>query len=447
MDLVTELARRIGAGRISAQTDPGRLTDWLGHSGADAVAVVHPESARQVADVLRVAGAHGVGVQLQGGNTGLVRGGIPPDCGPPVVLLVTDRLGGIKAVDGGTGQLTAGAGATVAEVQRAAVAHGWRYGVDLASRDSATIGGTVATNAGGIRVCAYGATRAQLLGVEAVLADGSVISDLGGLSKDNTGYDLPGLLCGSEGTLAVITAVRVRLWRPPPDSTLVAVPTATLAEAAEVAATAAAPGNPLLAAEVVDTASWRGCAVASGLPDPLRGAAKAFVLLLEVGDGGDASGFSGSVAERAGAAVALGVGDKRTLWRLREGQTDYWVSRGGSLHKFDVSLPVSALDPFLHDVRGHAGRLSGEAGVFGHIREGNLHVQLRLPTDEQLDPTATILGAAARLGGSISAEHGVGREKARYLNLRRSATELAAMRAIKAAFDPAGTLNPGVLLD
>ena len=192
----------------------GYEIDWSRRFGGPSQCVVRPGSTAQVSDVLTLLNREGIPVIPQGGNTGLVGGGVPAPSGVPPVILSLTRLDWIDPVDSLAGQVTVGAGATLGAVQRHACAAGWEYGVDLAARDTATIGGTIATNAGGIRVIAYGMTRAQLAGIEAVMPDGTVISHLSGLAKDNTGYDLAGLLCGSEGTLAVITAARLRLHRP-----------------------------------------------------------------------------------------------------------------------------------------------------------------------------------------------------------------------------------------
>ena len=188
-------------------TDPdivtSSTTDWTGRFVGHSEAVVRPGSTDEVAGVIAVCRELGLALVPQGGNTGLVGGGVPLH---GEVVLALGRLDGLGAVDGPAGQITVGAGVTLAGLQRAATVAGWAYGVDIASRDSATVGGMVATNAGGLHVIRYGATRAQLTGLEAVLGTGAVVSHLAGLVKDNTGYDWPGLVCGSEGTLAVVTA-------------------------------------------------------------------------------------------------------------------------------------------------------------------------------------------------------------------------------------------------
>ena len=214
MSLETELAEAVGVTHVL--TDPGLTSsytvDWTGRFVGSARAVVRPATPAQVADVVTLCAGYGVAVVPQGGNTGLVGGGTPR--GADQIVLSTRRLAAIEPVDTATREVTAQAGVTIGDLQRAAVAAGLRYGVDLASRDSATVGGTVATNAGGLRVVRHGTTRAQVRGLEVVLADGRIASRLAPPPQDNAGLDLTDLLVGSEGTLAVVTAARVRLVTP-----------------------------------------------------------------------------------------------------------------------------------------------------------------------------------------------------------------------------------------
>jgi FAD/FMN-containing dehydrogenase len=339
-----------------------------------------------------------------------------------------------------------GAGVTLAEVQREATRVGRYYGVDLAARDQATIGGTVATNAGGVRVCAYGMTRQQVLGLEFVLADGSVISDMVTLPKDNTGYDLSQLVCGSEGTLGIITKVAVKLLPKPGASTVFALPVADLAAAQAVVAETEAGAYRLLAAEICDANGWRLAARYSGFPAPFD-AGDGVALLVEIEDAGMAEGVPLGVQESEELVVATDLREHRRLWELREGQTEVW-SRMGLVHKFDVSLPSPEMDAFVATVRKAAlgvDRVS-DFGFFGHIADGNLHLEVVGDDVDVAHLTGVVLGVVSDHGGSISAEHGVGRAKAGYLALRRSDSEIETMRRIKSALDPQWTLNPGVLL-
>jgi FAD/FMN-containing dehydrogenase len=413
-------------------------TDWTGRTTGRALAVALPSTVDEVAAVVRACAAAGVGLTVQGGNTGMVAGAVPDG----TVVLSTRRLLGLGPVEDGT--VVAGAGETLAAVQAHARRAGWDYGVDMASRDSATVGGTVATNAGGIHVVAHGTTRAQVLGAEVVLADGSVVRRLGGLVKDATGYDLTQLVVGSEGTLGVVTAVRLRLVprAPTVETALVGVESVAATLALVGHARRAAVG--LRAAELVLPDGIALVRTTAGLPAPLSVPAAAYVLLEATAGLVDALATAPGVVD---AAIAADATDAARLWAYRERMTEALAQLGtrvGVPHKLDVSLPFAALAPFLADLPGVAAGCT--VHTFGHVGDGNLHVNVLgpAPDDESVDDA--VLRLAASYGGSIGAEHGVGRAKRRWLSLSRSPAELAAMRAVKTALDPAGLLNPGVLL-
>ena len=445
-DFVCRLVGAVGPSHVITAPDlmEQYVTDWSRRFTGPALAVVRPASTAEVAAVVRVCAEAGVPIIPQGGNTGLVGGSVPE--GDPVrlpVVLSTRRLDGIEPVDRLSGQVTAGAGATLGDVQRHAAAAGWSYGVDLAARDSATIGGTVATNAGGIHVVAYGMTRAQVVGIEAVLPDGSVVSHLSGMLKDNTGYDLGALLCGSEGTLAVITAVRLRLHRPVGRTTVALIGCASYAQAIDLMSSAVVSGVRLLAAEVVDETGMQLAADLRGVGWPLA-ARHPVVTLLEVVDGGDASGLVG--LDDADVVVGIDAAERSRLWSFRESQGEAF-SALGVCHKLDVSVPLPSLPACADELREVVAAVPGmrQFGVFGHLADGNIHVEAFGPDPD--DPTVdqAVLACVARYGGSISAEHGVGRAKAGDLHLCRSEAEIAAMRALKVAWDPQGLMNPGVI--
>lgn len=452
LELAKTLAEIVGDAHLYIGNDRVApfVTDWTRRFGGPCVAVVRPASVTEVAEIICACAAAGVPVLPQGGNTGLVGGSVPAANGhqPPVIISML-RLTELGPVDGLAGQVTAGAGATLGDVQRHAVAAGWNYGVDLAARDSATIGGTVATNAGGIHVIAHGMTRAQVVGIEAVLADGSVISHLSGMLKDNTGYDLAALLCGSEGTLGIITAVRLKLHRPLGRTTLSLVGAASYADAlalmarAGVASESNAPGSRLLAAEVIDAPSMDLVCDLADLPWPLE-QRWPVVVLLEVVDGGDGSGLP--LDESADAVVAFDAADQARLWAYRERQADAYGAVG-IVHKLDVSVPLPKLAACADELVALIGTLPAVTtfGIFGHLADGNMHVEIVGPAGDDLRADLAVLECVAGYGGSISAEHGVGRTKAADLHLCRSAGEIAAMRAIKGALDPQGLMNPGVL--
>jgi FAD/FMN-containing dehydrogenase len=360
----------------------------------------------------------------------------------------TRRLDSIDSIDHLSGQLTVGSGATLGDVQRHAAAAGWEYGVDLAARDTATIGGTVATNAGGIRVIANGMTRAQLVGIEAVLADGSVISHLGGMLKDNTGYDLASLLCGSEGTLGIITAVRLRLHRPAGATSVGFIGVSSYADALSLVEVARSGGARVLAAEILDETSMDRVCEAFNLPWPFR-ARVPYALLFELADGGDGSGFE-NLAEHPAVlgdlVVALQARDRERLWEYREKQAEAF-SELGVFHNLDVSVPLPRLAECAEQLRAQAAAMPGVIayGVFGHLADGNLHVAIVDGDPDSYAVDRAVLECVARFEGSISAEHGVGRVKAAELHLCRTPAEIGAMRSIKAALDPAGLMNPGVI--
>lgn len=449
MTLLAMLRDVVGEEHVLTDPDLRRSyeTDWTGRFSGSALAVVRPGSTEQVVGVVRACAAAGVPLQLQGGNTGLVGGSVP--AGGEVLLSLT-RLDDVGDVDPLAAQVTVGAGVTLAAAQTAARAAGLDVGVDLAARDSATIGGLVATNAGGIRVLRYGSMRAQVAGAEAVLADGSVISRLAGLAKDNTGYDLGNLLCGSEGTLGVLTRLRLHLVPRPRARAvaLLALPGVTAAVDALPGLRAALPD--LAAAELFLADGLELVRSHAGLPAPFAERHPVY-LLLECAGGTDPSDTLveavGAVIGLRNATVATEVSAQRALWAYREQHTEA-IGAAGVPVKLDVSVPVPNLaelvDRLPDAVRTAAP--SARLVLFGHVNEGNLHVNVLDAGDDGERVTEAVLTLVAELAGSISSEHGVGRSKAAWLGLSRTATEIAAMRAVKSALDPAGLLNPGVLL-
>jgi FAD/FMN-containing dehydrogenase len=424
-------------------------TDWTRRFHGRARCVARPGSTEDVAAVLKLCAKHGVAVVPQGGNTGLVGASVPVD---GELVLSTARLREISDLAADAAQVTVGAGVTVAALQQYVRPHGLSFGVDLAARDSATIGGLVATNAGGENVLRYGSMRDQVVGIEAVLADGSIIRRLRTLPKDNTGYDLVGLLPGSEGTLAVITRVRVRLW-PVLTKRRVALLALDSTEAAVAALRALRPRLPSLeSAELFLAAGLALVRAHTGLPEPMPGKHAAY-LLVECADQADPSEELYAALEAVGELVP-GVADvvigedgpsRERLWRYREAHTES-ISAEGVPVKLDVAVPLAFLDQALTALPDVVRRVSPLARtiVFGHLNEGNLHVNV-LDADDAHAVTDAVLRYVASSGGSISAEHGIGRAKAEWLSLARSPAEIAAMRAVKQALDPHGRLNPGVI--
>jgi FAD/FMN-containing dehydrogenase len=448
-DFLAELTAIAGADHVLTDPDltDGYTTDWTRRFKGHARCVVRPGNTGEVAAVMRACARAGVPVVPQGGNTGLVGGGIPS---AGAVLLSLRRLVRLDPVDVLATQVTAGAGVTIADLRAHVASAGLEYGVDLAARDSATVGGTIATNAGGIQTIRYGHTRAQVLGVEAVLADGAVISRLGGLQSDNTGYDLAQLLAGSEGTLGIITAARLRLWRPEPVAMTLLAGVDDIAAAASLAAAIRALVPGIRAAEYFEAAGLELVRRHTRLGPPLDATYPAY-LLVDITGKEDFSERLVELPVLADAAVAVDPSARTALWAYRERHTES-ISAAGIPHKLDVAFPLARLAGFraeLDDVIAKAtvfSKAGGTAIVFGHIAAGNLHVNVLgpAPDDERVDDA--VLALAAAHGGTISAEHGIGRAKAPLLHLSRSPAEIAAMRAVKAGLDPLGLLNPGVLL-
>jgi FAD/FMN-containing dehydrogenase len=423
-------ALRAAIGEAAVMTDPGVLAthevDWTGRFRGKAVALVRPASAAEVGEVLRACGPAGPGVVPQGGNTGLVAGAVPHDS----VVLSTGRLTALGQVDRAKREVTAGAGVTLERVQRAAADAGLAFGVDLAARGSATIGGMIATDAGGIHALRYGSMRRQVVALEAALADGSVVREL-------PGRDLIELLAGSEGTLAVITEARLRLIPALPERATALVSVDSMAGAIAATAHARATLRDLEAVEFVDA----NC-LALTASRPFEGPA---VLIELAGDRPMLDELTAALATMPGLRDAVVADDgpgRRRLWALREGITEA-ISSAGIPHKLDVGLPFGRLAEFVDALPAIVE--PAQLFVFGHLGVGNLHVNVVGPAadDERIDDA--VLRLVADLGGQVAAEHGVGRAKARWLALARSPQELAAHAALKRGLDPRGVLNPGVL--
>ncbi len=427
-------------------------TDWTGRFSGASRAVVRPATTSQVAQVLAACSTAAVPVVVQGGNTGLVGGSVPapePGGNPPVVLRTT-RLAELSPVSQASRQVTAGAGVTLAGLTAHARAAGLDFGVDLAARDSATVGGMVATNAGGIRVLRYGSMREQVAGVEAALIDGRIISRLDGPAKDSTGYDIGHLIAGSEGTLAVVTRLRLRLVTAQPARTVALIAVRDTAAAVDLLAALrlALPG--VSAAELCFDSGLALVARHLGVRSPLAGAGGAYVLIevaRESDPGDDLLAALESCEQVLDATVASSAADRARLWELREGHTES-ISSAGVPVKLDVSVPGTRLAELVERLPDAVAAVAPAAVLvtFGHLAEANLHVNVLRATDTAEAVTGAVLALVASLGGSISSEHGIGRAKAHWLELSRSPAEIAVMRSIKAAFDPLGLLNPGVLL-
>jgi FAD/FMN-containing dehydrogenase len=438
----------VGPSHVSTDADvlAGRSVDHTGRYRGRASALVRPGSADEVAEVLRVCRDAGTHVTIQGGRTSLVAGTVPEH---DDVLLSTERLCAISDVDTIERRIEAGAGATLAAVQRAATAAGLVFGVDLAARDTATVGGMASTNAGGLRTVRYGNMGDQVIGLDVALPDGSVVRRHSHVRADNTGYDLPALFVGAEGTLGVITALD--LWlHPDPPHRVTAVCGFQDLDALVDAGRLFRDLDGIAALELID---GRACALTDehlGVAAPVQGN---WLLLVELASDHDQTERLADALEGVRTcgepAVGVDLAAQQRLWRVRESLAEVLGVYGPPL-KFDVSLPLSAVAAFARDadalLRRHAPDAVGV--LFGHIGEGNLHLNvLRCDEKQERDLYAAMMDLIAECGGNVSSEHGVGSRKRRYVGMSREAADIAAMRTVKAAFDPTGYLNAAVLFD
>jgi FAD/FMN-containing dehydrogenase len=442
------LRERLPAGALVTDRDvlAGFETDITGRFSGRAAALAKPRTGEEVAAIVRACAEAGIAIVPQGGNTGLVGGAVPRD--GELVLSLTG-LDWIGEVDRASNQLSVGAGATLEAVQVAARRAGLEFPLDFPARSSATIGGSVATDAGGALALRHGTMRRRVAGLEVVLADGSIVSRMDGLLKDNAGYDWPAILVGSEGTLGVITAARLQL-EPGPGRRLAAMFGVDGLEQALalLERLRAVPG--LEAADFLDAACVRLVAERRRIAGPFDGAWAIQVIAQFAGEGDPTEELAAALERlpfEPEVAVADGSAERERLWSGRE-LTNESIGDLGVAHKFDVSVPIAALPTFERELRARIAAAPGENQLFlfGHLGDGNVHVNVVGPAPEDEEVDELVLRCACELGGTISAEHGVGAAKRRYLSLCRSPEEIAAMRSLKRALDPAGTLSPGRVL-
>jgi FAD/FMN-containing dehydrogenase len=451
-DLANHLANHLAniVGSTHVITDPdvlaGRSVDHTGRYRGRASALVRPGSPEQVAEVLRVCRDAGAHVTVQGGRTSLVAGTVPEH---DDVLLSTERLSAVGDVDIVERRVAAGAGAALAAVQHAAAAAGLVFGVDLAARDTATVGGMASTNAGGLRTVRYGNMGEQVVGLQVALPDGALMRRHSLVRRDNTGYDLPALFVGAEGTLGVITSLDLRL-HPTPSHRITAVCGFADLDALVDAGRTFRDVDGIAALELIDGRAAALTAEHLGVGAPVAGD---WLLLVELAADQDQTDRLGELLDGLQLcdepAVGVDVAAQQRLWRLRESLAEVLGVYGPPL-KFDVSLPLAAIAEFARDATALIEARAHDALplLFGHIGEGNLHLNvLRVPLERERELYAPMMDLIAESGGNVSSEHGVGSRKRDYLGMSREATDIAAMRTVKAALDPTGYLNAAVLFD
>ena len=461
-DIMTRLAALIDPAAIR-MAGPSYLEEPRGRWQGKALGVAAPGSAAEVAAILRLCSETGTPVIPYGGGTGLVGGQLAEEGAAPLILSL-ERMRAIRSFDVEAGTMTVEAGVILQEIHATAEAQGWIFPLTLASQGSARLGGLLATNAGGVNVLRYGNARDLVLGVEAVLADGTVINTLSPLRKNNMGYDLRHLLIGSEGTLGVITAASLRLFPKPArqGAAMMVVPSPEAALTLFKMAQARA-GDALSAFELI---SQQGLLFLDAMGPETRqpfDARPDWICLIDLcmGAGGDPEGALEALFPDAFKAalvsdglIAQSDGQRAEFWALRENIPEA-NRRIGAISSHDISVPVALVPRFIAEAPARIGAV-GEfrLNCFGHMGDGNLHYNVfpmpgKSSADHDNQRSAikrAVHDLVDELGGSVSAEHGVGRLKVDDLERYGDPGKLVAMRAIKAALDPKGILNPGAVL-
>ena len=441
------------------------LNDWRGRYHGRAIAVVRPANAVELSQAVRVCAGAGVAIVPQGGNTGLCGGATPLTEGDSVVISLS-RINRIRNVDAENNALIAEAGCTLAAVQEAAAAMNRLFPLSLASEGSCQVGGNISTNAGGVHVLRYGNMRDLVLGLEVVLPDGRMWDGLRALRKDNTGYDLKHLFIGAEGTLGIVTAATLKLFARPRARSVAWLAVADVADAiALLGFLRDRCGDRINAFEIIGASALDlVLRHIPGAKPPLAGRAE-WSILVELTDFCDAAELKQTLEQTlaaameegmlGNAAVAASESQENLLWALRENISEAQKIEGVSI-KHDVSVPVSRIPDFLGQARTALMARWPDLRIvaFGHIGDGNLHYNLSKPDaidngafiDRTEEVNRIVHDLVVSLGGSISAEHGLGQLKRDENAHYKSAVEIELMRAVKCALDPRGLMNPGKVL-
>jgi FAD/FMN-containing dehydrogenase len=450
--IIEQLQAALGAGGVLTGEDARTRSGGWGLAHCEAMAVLRPASTEEVAAALRICHAAGQPVVTEGGKTGLVSG---TRAAANEIALSLERMNRIERIDARGRTMTVQAGSTLQAVHEAAEAEGLIMPLDLGARGSATIGGNIATNAGGNGVIRYGMMREQVLGLEVVLADGTVLSSLNQVLKNNTGYDLKHLFIGSEGTLGVVTraVLRLRPLMPVRNSALVAtnsmehlISLLTFIER-EL-------GGTMSAFEAMWNSYYRLACRGPNLGEPPLPDSNPFYVLIE-STGADREADAARFQAALEQALENGLLTDAVLAQSEKERTAFWAIRDniGSIAAlwplaiFDISLPVAGMEAYLARCAERLGALLGELRwvTFGHLGDGNLHLAVGLGSDDPARKHGVddiVYGELAQWGGSISAEHGIGLEKRDYLAVSRTGAEIAVMRSLKQALDPRHILNP-----
>lgn len=469
-DVIAQFTTLLGEKRVVTDADDIApwLSDWRGRYHGAAAAILQPETTRQVAAAVQLAANLSVPLVPQGGNTSMVGGATPPPDGSALVLSLR-RMNHIRSLSPQDNLAVCEAGVILSNLHDAAAAAGRRFPLSLGAKGSATIGGLISTNAGGTQVLRHGTMRALVEGLEAVLPDGSIFHGLDALKKDNRGYDIKQLLIGAEGTLGIITAASLRLvpaiaaravaWIGVPSPTealaLLRLCEAHLGDSVEGFEVIADDGLGHVLSHIPGTR----CPIATRTP---------WHVLIEIDHGdlrdpGPAERLEGALTAAleqgiaVDAAIAANEAQADAFWRIRESLSESERAQGPAL-QYDISVPVARMPAFMVDAAAAAERAfpGTTASSFGHLGDGNVHFHVRAPRGTTDGPAwiaaqgqainAFVHDAVVAAGGSISAEHGIGQMKRAELGRLASPARLHALRAIKAAFDPQGIMNPDKLI-
>lgn len=453
-------------------TDPGDIapwvSDWRGRYHGAAAAILQPCSTQEVAAAVKLAAELGVALVPQGGNTSMVGGATPPADGSALILSLR-RMNRIRALSSENNLALCEAGVILSNLHDAAAAEGRRFPLSLGAKGSATVGGLISTNAGGTQVLRHGTMRALVEGIEAVLPDGSIFNGLDALRKDNRGYDIKQLLIGAEGTLGIVTAASLRLVPAIAARAVGWIGVATPADAlALLRLTEARLGDSVEGFEIIaDDGLGHVLSHIPGTRCPIETRTPWHVLIevdhSDLGEPGPAERLESALAEAlerglaVDAAIAANEAQAEAFWRIRESLSESERAQGPAL-QYDISVPVARMPSFMVDAAAAAESAfpGTTASSFGHLGDGNVHFHVRAPKETADGPAwiaaegqtinAFVHDAVVAAGGSISAEHGIGQMKRAELGRLASPARLHALRAIKAAFDPQGIMNPDKLI-
>ncbi|MGA0840457.1 MAG: FAD-binding oxidoreductase [Pseudomonadales bacterium] len=454
MNVIEALQKALGAESVltGAAVQERQAGIWR-RDTVQAKAIIRPRNTSEVSTALRVCHAFGQSVIAHGGLTGLVHSA---DTTPDDIALSLERMTHIESVDPADRTMVVESGVVLQRIQEAAEAHGLLFPLDLGGRGSATIGGNISTNAGGNRVIRYGMARDMVLGLEAVLADGTVVSSMNRMIKNNAGYDLKQLFIGTEGTLGIITRAVLRLREQPRHQSTLLVAVDEFEKLGRfLKHMDAGLGGTLSAFEVMWNNFYTLVTTPPALSQPPLASHYPYYVLVEaMGTPDDAVQDVLSEALEQGlvadAVLAQSETQRLQLWALRDDVAQCF--RDGPTLSFDVSMPIPAMQQYVADMSARLNQAfpSNRCYIFGHMGDGNLHLVIGVgsPTAEVRRKVESAVYEPLRaISGSVSAEHGVGLEKKPYLDISRSETEIALMRALKRALDPSGILNPGKIFD